>query len=47
MEAIQKKEAEETTALENMVQQVEANLETTTVSWVIIIITIDTLYIIA
>ena len=31
MEAIQKKEAEDTAALENMVQQVEANLVTTTV----------------
>ena len=31
MEAIQKREAEETAALENMIQQVEANLQTTTV----------------
>ena len=31
MESIQKKEAEETAALENMVLQVEANLQTTTV----------------
>ena len=33
MEAIQKREAEETAALENMIQQVEANLQTTTVSF--------------
>lgn len=32
MEDIQKKEAEENAALENMVQQIEANLTTTTVS---------------
>ena len=32
MEAIQKREADETAALENMIQQVEANLQTTTVS---------------
>ena len=31
MEDIQQKEAEENTALENMVQQIEANLTTTTV----------------
>ena len=32
MESIQKREKDETEALEKMVQQVEANLETTTVS---------------
>ena len=32
MESIQKREAEDTAALENMVQQVEANLKKTTVS---------------
>ncbi len=32
MESIQKREAEDTAALENMVQQVEANLTETTVS---------------
>ncbi len=34
MESIQKREAEDTAALENMVQQVEANLTETTVSLV-------------
>lgn len=33
MEDLQKKEAEENTALENMVQQIEANLTITTVGF--------------
>ena len=39
MEAIQKREAEDTASLENMVQQVEANLRQTTVMYLATILT--------